>query len=120
MSSGFISMGYANDPHFNNAADENVTTVKNTGGFLVYFEVSNINTNDVFLQLFNEVSPVVGTSTPVQSFLIPQGNGVVRGAADQLIPNGLYFSSAITYAITTTPTGATGPATAVTVNLQYV
>lgn len=112
--------GYPLEPHFNNAADETPITVKSDEAFLGHLEVSNINADDLFIQLFDTASPTVGTITPIQSLLIPQGNTTVRGALDQVWGNGLHFTAALAYAVTTTPTGSTGPAVAVTVNIAYV
>ncbi len=115
--------GYPLAPHFNNSADATVTTVKNDTTLVGHIEASNINANeDLFLQLFDARNADVklGTTTPKYSLLLPTGNGTLRGALDQLFVNGLIFHIALSYAVTKTPTGATGPTTPVTVNIGYI
>lgn len=116
-----IPGGYHYIPHLNEAADESATTVRSDQTHLMGIEISNLNAQDLFIQLFNASSPTVGTSTPVQSYLIPQGNGInAHGALDMVFENGIRFTTAMSYAITTTPSGSTGPDTAITVNLLIV
>lgn len=86
---------------------------------LVGISVSNINAADAFLQLFNTAagSVTVGTTTPVLSFLIPKGDATNYGSRDIMFPKPIDFDTAITYACTTTPTGAGDPSTGLVVNL---
>lgn len=95
--------------------------VKASAGRIHGLEVSNPNTADAFLQLFDALTAnvTVGTTTPTQTFLIPAGDGTVRGAVNITFPVPLNFKSGIMQACTTTPTGSGNPSAALTVNIQY-
>lgn len=111
------------DPYFNNALSAAAAVVKATAGVLYAAEVSNPNTADVFLQIFNvpAASVNLGTTVPVWSLLVPAGVGALnRSAMDKMWLTGLKLGgTGISVAATTTPTGAVAPASAVTCNLGY-
>lgn len=117
--------GYWIQTHFNNSADENITTVLASQTQVLYIEASNINSHDVYIQFFDEANPVVGTTTPKQSFLVPQGNTEAHGAFDKdfvhggVVVSGIRFGTACKYAVTKTSTGSTGPDSAITMNIGY-
>lgn len=110
-------------PYFNAA----VTTATNVStacrGKLHSFQAYNVNTADAFLQVFNiaAASVTLGTTVPIQSFLIPRGNGTDRGGAgENFNPEGLDLDgSVISIAATTTETGLTTVTTGLEVNLQF-
>ena len=79
-------------------------------------EVSNPNTVDAFVQLFDvaAASVVVGTTTPKLSFIVP-----ASGAMDKEWGRGIQFNAALTYACTTTATGSGDPTTGLIVNLIF-
>lgn len=107
-------------PHFNNAATNTITTVKPSAGFIGFLEASHPNPNDIFIQFFDSsVSITVGSTTPIYSLIVPAGDGTLRGAMDKHPAMRLIFSNSIKYAVTTTPTGSTAPASNATVNIGY-
>jgi hypothetical protein len=77
---------------------------------VVAFEVTNPNANAVYLQLFNvpAASVTVGTTTPRSSLMVPGGTANNPGGRDGFPAVELEFGgTGLSYAITTTPTGAT-------------
>ena len=87
-----------------------------------YVHAVNPNTADVFVQLFDaQVGDViVGTTTPVQSWLIPGGTGASnRGAFEEEFSWPIQFDIAVTIAVTTEPSNGTAPSSAVIINLGY-
>ena len=116
-------MARFNRTHFDADGDNSAQAAKTSRGFLKYIHVVNSNTAQAFLQLFDTAaaSVNVGTTTPVQSYLIPPGDGTTSGAFEVAFgsESGLYFDTAITYACTTTPTGSTDPTTGLTVSMVY-
>src|SRR3990167_8115950 len=95
--------------YFDADGDNTAQAVKTAGGNVYAVEISNINTTDAFLQLFDLATGnvTVGTTTPKLSLFIPAGDGTKRGASDKVFDVPISFSVAITYACTTTPTGNT-------------
>ena len=83
-------------------------------------EVSNPNTVDCYLQLFDFATGdvTVGTTTPAMSLFVPAGDGTLNGAMDKEYSGGLTFETAITYACTTTATGSGDPTTGLVVNAR--
>lgn len=116
-------MARINRTHFDSDGDNTAQAVKTTRGFVKYIHVINPNTSQAFLQLFDAAvaSVTVGTTTPVQSYLIPPGDGTTSGAFEVAFgsESGLYFDTAITYACTTTATGNGDPTTGLTVSMVY-
>jgi len=98
--------------HFNTSHDGSVVTIKSTYGRLFGFEFLNKNTYDVFLQLFDESGDItVGTTTPIQSYMIPAGDGIIYGRNSKQLNAPISFDNSIKYAVTQEPTGSTAPAT---------
>lgn len=113
---------YALRSHFDSDGDNTAQTIKAGPGWLYMLEVSNPNTADAFIQLFDALAAdvTVGTTTPKHSFLVPAGaSATQRGAMDRVWVEGLAFETGITYACTTTPTGNGDPTTGLTVNANY-
>ena len=103
-------------PYFDGTLDATVTNVKASGGYLHSVEVRNADAAVRFLQLFDACKCCVtlGATTPAQSFSVPSS-----GSMDKLFANPIKFDNAISYALTTTDTGSTGPCTAGTLNIGY-
>jgi hypothetical protein len=104
-------MGSFAVPHFRESAGAAVETIRDEAGQLCLLEVRNPNAAEVWLQLFDHAAPVVGTTPPALSFYVP-----ALGGNDKMFTVPIEFLVAIKYAITTTPTGDTGPAAGVIVN----
>ena len=107
-------------PFFDATGTSTAENVGTTNRWLHYFHVVNSNLVDAYIQLFNALAAdvTVGTTAPNQSYLVPAGNGVDAGAFEASFPDGLYFSTALSFACTTTPTGNGNPTTALTVNMS--
>lgn len=105
------------------AASANATNVKASAGTLGAIVVSNVNAAIRYLKLYNlAVAPTVGTSTPV--FIVPiPGNTAGAGCVVPLPPQGLAFSTGISFALTTgvadADTGAVA-ASEISVSLAYI
>ena len=108
-------------PFFDASADATVANLKTTSGLVFFIELSNIDNADYFLQLFDALAADVtlGTTTPNLSLLIPAGDSTFRGAMDKVFSPPLKFETAISYGVTTTATGSTGPTTALAMNAVY-
>jgi len=107
---------------FDSDGDNTAQAIKTTRGKLIALEVSNSNSADAFIQLFDATvaNVTVGTTTPNQSFLVPAGDGTVAGAVDKIFTIPVTFINAITFACTTTATGNGDPTTGLVVNAIYV
>ena len=116
-------MATQSTPFFDAAVTAAVNVSTACRGRLMGFQAYNVNTTDAFLQVFNvpAASVTLGTTTPIQSYLIPRGNATDRGgAAESFLPDGLILDgSAISIAATTTEAGSTTVTTGLEVNLQY-
>lgn len=114
---------YALQSYFDSDGDNSAQTMKAGPGWLYMLEVSNPNTADAFIQLFDALAAdvTVGTTTPKHSFLVTAAAASDRrGGIDRSwLPIGLGFETGITYACTTTPTGNGDPTTGLTVNANY-
>ena len=114
----------ATRPYFNTALTGTVVDVSvRCQGILRGIQAYSINGIDTWLQVFDvaAASVTLGTTTPIQSYLIPKGNGTDRGAFTELFPDGISLGGvALSIAATTTETGNTAPTTAIEVNIQYV
>ena len=103
--------------HFDADADNTAQEMKPTAGNLYGLELTNENGVDAWIQLFDLPvgSVTVGTTTPKQSYIIP-GSGAMDkdfGAAP------ISFDTAITYAVTTSPTGSGDPTIGLTLNGRF-
>lgn len=104
--------------------DETEEEIKATAGQIYWIHATNTATTPRYLKIYNATAAtvVVGTTTPVLTFLVPS-QGDANGAGFVLsIPNGIAFGTAITAAATTgvadADTGAPG-ANEVIVNIGY-
>lgn len=99
------------------ALSTTVTAIKASAGSLYMLRCYNPNATAAYVQVFNVASGSVtlGTTTPVQSYGIPATSA--GGVA--LSPVGMAFSTAISYAATTTATGSTANSTALTCSVAY-
>lgn len=82
------------------AATTNATNVKAAAGALGFIYAVNLNAAVRYLKLYNKASaPTVGTDTPIATLPIPAST---TGAGFMIpIPNGVSFSTGISYAVTT-------------------
>lgn len=117
-----IEGAHGSSMHFDSDGDNTAQSVKTNPGTVYQIAVSNPNSSDAYLQLFDVAagSVTVGTTTPNQSYLIPAGDGTNDGAADKVLSIPIQFDTAITYACTTTATGSGDPTTGLVVNILYV
>lgn len=106
---------------FDSDGDNTAQSIATIGGYLDALHVINSNTSQAFIQLFDvaAASVTVGTTTPKQSFLVPAGDGTNSGAFERQFSPPIPFSTAITYACTTTATGNGDPTTGLIVNAQW-
>lgn len=75
------------------------TVVKASAGKLYSMSVGNAQTTAVYLKIYNATAVTLGTTSPIQNFLVPGGTA---GGAFNLDINdvGLYFSTGICFAVT--------------------
>jgi len=114
--------GAGYDTHFDGDAD-NSAQAGNVNPIRLYgLEVSNPNSADAYLQLFDLATGdvTVGTTTPKQSYLVPAGDGTLDGGIDMFFTDGMQFEVALTYACTTTATGNTDPTTGLVLNFWFL
>jgi len=102
---------------FDAALSNTVVEVKATAGTLHGVHAVNPNADDAYIQLFDSAAGAVtlGTDTPSQSYLVPG-----LGAYDFESTRGREFTTAISVAATTTPTGATALVDPLTFNAVYI
>lgn len=107
---------------FDSDGDNTAQQLKGSAGNLYFLEVSNPNSTDAYIQLFDLAtgSVTVGTTTPKLSLLVPAGNGTNYGAMDKVFTIPIAFATAITYACTTTATGSTDPTVGLIINAGYI
>jgi hypothetical protein len=86
---------------FTNVGANTTLNVKATAGNV--FSISCLNTNAAarYFQLFNTATTPAGAATAVYSWLIPAAGMIVLGT-DFFTQNGLYFSTGIAFAYSTT------------------
>jgi len=104
-------------PTFQAALSTTVQAMKGTAGSLYLIECYNPNASVAYVQVFNVVSGSVtlGATTPTLSVPIPAtSNG---GFAMSPVPAA--FSTAMSWASTTTPTGSTANGSALVCNAAY-
>lgn len=99
-------------PYLDATADETVVNIKATEGDIYFLEATNANATDIYVQFFDAAAANVTLGTTVPDFVlfVPAGDGTNDGAIIQNFYNSpVHFENAITYAVTTTATGSTGP-----------
>ncbi len=91
------------------------------GGDVVGIDAANINAEDLFIQLFDSLSAdvTVGTTTPNYVVVVPGGDDTNRAGTQWQPPGNMKFTTGITYAVTTTAGGSTGPDTEIEVGFFY-
>lgn len=101
------------------AASTNATSVKTSAGDVFRITGFNANAAARYIKLYNlAVAPTVGTSTPVWTeYLAPQAKFIID------FPTPLYFSTGISYALTTgsadSDTGALTAGDVLAMNIAY-
>lgn len=97
--------------------DNTAQALKVARGHLYRAFVQNPNAADAWLQLYDAAAGdvTVGTTTPKLSLVVPASGAIDVDFADDPIR----FSTAITYAATTTAAGGTDPTTGLVGNLLY-
>jgi sporulation protein YlmC with PRC-barrel domain len=112
---GSVSITGAATPFFDLSVDNSAQTMKATAGTLYYVSAYNPNAAVAWIQLLNHATPTIGTTTPVMVMQIP-----ANGMNEMLIAaQGLSFSTAITYAATTTASGDVAPAAPLTLTAAF-
>ena len=103
-------------PMFDSDADNSAQAMKAAAGRLYSLDVINPNSTPAYIQLFNTAagSVTVGTTAPVYVVYVPASGSVTKEFY------GMYFSTAITYAATTTATGSGDPTTGLTLSASYL
>jgi len=106
------------EPFYDETADETLAAIKTDSGYLFFVQLSNIDSAGYFLQLFDAAvgDVTLGTTTPTLSLPVPPGDATDEGASIHEFDPPIRFKTAITYAVTTTAGGSTGPTTALTMN----
>ena len=101
---------------FDSDGDNSAQAAKASPGNLYMMTAINTNTADAYLQLFDLATGSVTVGTTPPKYVVP----VLGGAAyDTPLPIPMSFSTAITYACTTTPTGSGDPTVGLTVCFGY-
>jgi hypothetical protein len=101
---------------FSGSVGATATAVKVSQGRLYGWEIFNSNAAAIYVQFFNlgTGSITLGTTAPFFSLGIPAGS-----AANVFSTIGMGFSTAISFACTTTRTGSTSPASTVDTNFWF-
>jgi hypothetical protein len=107
-------------PSYNNALTNAAVALKAGPGHLFKVTAFQPAANAAtYIQWYNvlQADVVVGTTLPVYVMYIPAGAGAtIEEFIDNTAP---FFDVAISYAATTTPTGAGAPANAIQISLLY-
>lgn len=104
-------------PYFNAVADEVLTEIKASGGYLCSWDFANPDAVGYFVQFFDlrAADVTLGVTVPYWTIFVPEGDGAgLRGKEANALKFPLRFPVGMTYAVTTTPTGAIGPTTSIT------
>jgi hypothetical protein len=81
-------------------ATNNATSVKASAGQVYNVSAFNNSTNTGYLKLYNKASaPTPASDTPLQTYLIPAGNGTSGAGFVLPVAKGLAFSTGIAFAI---------------------
>lgn len=115
------AVGISNYSAPSHAGGGTEVTVKASAGLVKYLHVSNPNTTDVYLHLWDASNPTPGTTDPTACYCVPGGTGASnRGIYDLVLPEpGLAFGTAITATVTTAANGSSAPGSAVTLQIGY-
>lgn len=114
------SSGAALQVSRNAALSNTAVAISAISGRLYGWHVFNPGTALAYVQVYNlaAASVVVGTTTPTITLALPS-NSTSNVGVDGLFSIPVEFSSAISMAATTTPTGGTAPGTALLANMFY-
>lgn len=108
---------------YRNASLTATAALANGGPAVVtHIAVSNKDTGDRWFHIYDAAATsavTVGTTTPIQSFQIPLGDGTDYGEFAMAFASPIKCSSGVVIAATTTPTGNTAPSTGLVVNMGY-
>lgn len=112
-------------PSLQTALTNTAVAIKATAGiFGGYMTLYNPNTAVTYVQLFNATSAsvTVGTTPPFVFISLPGvASAAATGSAANLeVTNGIPFSTAISCAATTTPTGNTAPSNNIIGTILYI
>lgn len=108
------------ETHFDADGDNTVQTIKDGPGKLFGLIVQNPNNAAAWIQLFDESGTItVGSTTPKQSYPVPDDSGATVGATILIFDNPINFDNSIKYACTTGATNGTDPGTGLVVNALY-
>ena len=93
---------------FDATADLVKRDVKDTGAQYAGIDATNINATDRFVQFFDALADDVtlGSTAPSYVVTVPAGNATNRGGVLRDPPGYLVFKTALSYAVTDTPTGS--------------
>lgn len=107
-------------------APNNTTAVvvKASPGTVTSIQLAGIGSAPVYLKLYNATSATCGSGTPVKRLMIPAASTAALGSAQSISlgAGGVYFSTGITYCLTTGITDADTTAPAANtflVNIDY-
>lgn len=110
-------------PYFKSDLTNTKTLVRAGSLRLTTMEVQNINTSDIFVQMFNAAAVAdvtLGTTAPTQSYCIPASDGVNRSlSVKDWGDRGLHFNKGLVIVATTTVGGSTAPAQNSVINLTF-
>ena len=101
---------------FDADADNSAQVVKASAGNLYYVTAINTNAADAYIQFFDVAAGSVNVGTTVPKFVLPV---LGEAAYDGGFTVPMTFGTAITYACTTTPTGAGDPTVGLKVSFGY-
>lgn len=104
--------------YLDTSADETLVRVKAGRGHVDKIRCYSLDTADLFIQCFDAAATTdvtLGTTTPTAVFGVPAANGAgtLRGfLLEDFDSDDLQFQLGLVVAVTTTPTGNTGPTVA--------
>lgn len=104
-------------PHFDSDADNTAQSIKASAGNLYKLNVYNPNTAYAYVQIFDVATGSVTVGTTVPDYVVPVP---ALGSATEDFAVPLGFSTAITYAATTTATGSGDPTTGLTLSAAFI
>lgn len=103
-------------PYFDNSITASVETWRGKASKIDHLIVGNADTTKaVYLQLFDVdtgTTVTLGTTTPTYVVPVPKGSASDPGLAGLPLGTPMGFRNGIKYALTTTSTGSTAPASA--------
>lgn len=102
-------------PAYFNVASQTATSIKSSAGQLYGYHFFNTGASTVYVQLFNlATGSVTNTTTPLLALGVPSSGGAVAN-----FEQGIAFSTAITFTVTTLPGAAGAPPSSVHCNFVF-